>query len=301
MAITFTNQATLTVGGEQILSNIATGQIEETLSVIKNAVDTEYSANEVVTYIVSLVNNAGTPASALTLTDDLGAFEFDGDTVRPLTYVEGSVQYYQNGALQADPDVDTDEGLVITGITVPANGNALIVYAARVNEFAPLASGSQIVNTVTVDGADICEVTAEETITVEEGAQLSVSKSISPVPIAANGEVTYTITIQNAGNAAVTEESGAVITDMFNPIISDIAVTFNGAALTEGEGYNYNEDTGLFSTVEGIVTVPEATFTRNPETGEVTVTPGESTLVITGVISSCPDNETTRRNKKNQK
>jgi len=42
--------------------------------------------------------------------------------------------------------------------------------------------------------------------------------------------------------------------------------------------------TGLFTAVPGRVTVPAATYTRNPDTGEFVLTPGIATLVVTGTI-----------------
>ena len=53
---------------------------------------------------------------------------------------------------------------------------------------------------------------------------------------------------------------------------------------TEGEEYTYDEATGLFTTVAGVITVPEATYTQNPTTGEWTVTPGTSVAVVNGTV-----------------
>lgn len=47
--------------------------------------------------------------------------------------------YYANGTLQPTPTVDAEgTALVISGINVPAGGNAIIVYEAQANQFAPL-------------------------------------------------------------------------------------------------------------------------------------------------------------------
>ena len=53
---------------------------------------------------------------------------------------------------------------------------------------------------------------------------------------------------------------------------------------TEGVEYNYNEATGLFSTVPTHITVPAATYTQDPVTGAYSITPGIATLVVTGTI-----------------
>lgn len=75
-----------------------------------------------------------------------------------------------------------------------------------------------------------------------------------------------------------------MIVDTFDPRLSNLSVSFNGTAWTEAENYTYDETTGLFSTTAGQVTVPAGTFVQDPNTGEWTVTPGISTLVVTGTI-----------------
>ena len=52
MAI-FSNQATLTVGGVSVDSNIAYGEILDVLSATKTALEGTYTQNEVVTYVVT--------------------------------------------------------------------------------------------------------------------------------------------------------------------------------------------------------------------------------------------------------
>lgn len=281
----FTNQAQLAYNDSVINSNIAVGEILEVLSVTKTAVGDDYGADSNLTYVISVVNSGATPFNALTLTDDLGAYAFDTSTLVPLTYNEGTVTYYINGILQPVPAV-TAEGtnLVISGISVPADGNATIVYEASTNRYAPLETGAEITNTVTLSGGGITPVTAEETVTAESEPELSVTKSVSPVPVAENGTLTYTFVIQNVGNTPATADDLAVITDTFNPVLSNLAVTFNGEAWTEPADYTYDETTGVFSSVAGVITVPAATFTQDPATGVWVTTPGVSTLTITGTV-----------------
>ena len=281
----FTNQAQLAYNDSVINSNIAVGEILEVLSVTKTAVGDDYGADSNLTYVISVVNSGATPFNALTLTDDLGAYASDTSTLVPLTYNEGTVTYYINGILQSVPAV-TAEGtnLVISGISVPADGNATIVYEASTNRYAPLETGAEITNTVTLSGGGITPVTAEETVTAESEPELSVTKSVSPVPVAENGTLTYTFVIQNVGNTPATADDLAVITDTFSPVLSNLAVTFNGEAWTEPADYTYDETTGVFSSVAGVITVPAATFTQDPATGVWVTTPGVSTLTITGTV-----------------
>ena len=279
MAI-FTNQATLTYTGGSANSNIAVGEILEVLSADKTAVSGTYQVGELVTYVITIRNTGSAAFTNLTVTDDLG-----GGANAPLTYQDGTVLYFVNGVLQAAPAVTPGAPLVFSGITVPAGGDAVIVYQAQVNAFAPPLSGGTITNTVTITGGGLtAPVTATETVTVAVGPAISITKTITPAQVADNGRVTYTFLIQNSGNEALVATDDAVITDTFDPILTDLAVTLNGAPLAEGIGYTYDETTGQFATVPGIITVPAATFTQDPVTGAYTATPGLATLTVTGTI-----------------
>ena len=284
MAI-FSNQATLTYNGNTTNSNIAYGEILDVLAATKTAIQGTYTPGETVTYVVTLRNTGNTALTNLTVTDDLGGYDFNGTTVYPLTYVAGSAAVFADGIPQAAPTVTAGPPLVITGITVPAGGDVVLVYQALVNTFADPTADGTIVNTITVTGNGInAPVTATETITAETGPDLTITKTISPAQVVDNDRVTYTFVIRNAGNEAVVATDNAVITDTFDPILTGLAVTFNGAAWTQGVQYNYNETTGLFTTVPGQILVPAATYTQDPVTGEYTVNPGVATLVVTGTI-----------------
>jgi len=90
--------------------------------------------------------------------------------------------------------------------------------------------------------------------------------------------------IQNFGNEAVLATDNAAVTDTFDPILTALAVTFEGDVWTQGVQYDYSESTGLFETAPGQITVPAATYTRDSVTGAYTVTPGVGTLTVTGTI-----------------
>lgn len=282
---TFTNQATLTYNGISTNSNIAFGEILDVLSVTKTVVEDSYAQGDTVTYVVTLRNTGGNALTNLTVTDNLGAYTYESGTVYPLTYVNGSTLYFVNGALQPAPAVTAGPPLSITGISVPANGDAVIVYQTVANAFANPEAGGNIVNTVTVTGDGLsAPVTATATVDAQTAASLSISKSITPSQVVDNDRVTYTFVIQNSGNEAVLATDDAIINDLFNPILTALAVTFEGATWTEGTQYNYDETTGQFTTVAGNITVPAATYTRDAVTGEYILTPGIATLVVTGTI-----------------
>lgn len=285
---TFTNQATLSYSGGSTNSNIITGEIIEVLTATKTAVTDTYSAPDKITYVVSLVNSGNTTLTGLTLTDGLGSFAL-GETatdIHPLTYIDGSVRYYTNGTLMSAPAVTSAAGLLsISGITVPANGNATIIYEVSTNEYTPLGINDSIVNTVSISGGNLANaVTASETITPTARPALAITKSVSPGTVAENGQLTYTFTIENYGNTDATATDAITITDIFNPVLKSIAVTYNGTTWTSPTDYTYDTASGSFATVPGKIIVPAAVYTQNATTGVVTTSPGTATVTVTGTI-----------------
>lgn len=280
----FTNQAQLRYGNSVANSNIAVGEILEVLSAAKTAVRNTYGQNDTITYVVSMVNAGTTALTGLTITDNLGAYTFGTQQLVPLDYIDGTVKYYVNGTLQTGLTAAAGPPLVISGISIPAGGNAVVVYETSVNQYAPQNADGQITNTAAVSGNAITSVTAEETVSTDQEPVLTITKSVNPVPVTENGTLTYTFVIQNSGNTAADDTTQAVITDTFNPILSNLTVTFNGTAWTEGVNYTYDETTGLFATIAGQITVPAATYTQDETIGAWIVTSGVGTLVVTGTI-----------------
>ena len=280
----FYNQATLTYNGGVANSNIVSGEIVEVISATKTATPSTYRAGDVITYVVTLLNGGTAAVNGLTVTDDLGAYVSGEQTLVPLDYIGDSVRYFANGVPQANPTAEGGAPLVISGLNVPAGGNATLVYRARANGYAPLGTESEITNTVNVTGTGIVNpVTATETINSEDSAELSITKSVTPATVTENGQLTYTFVIENSGNTEAVATDNLVVTDTFNPILSSLAVTFEGETWTEGENYTYNETTGEFATVAGQITVPAATYSTDAS-GAVTTIPGTVTLTVSGTV-----------------
>lgn len=286
---TFSNQAQLSYNGITTNSNIAYGQIVEVLSASKTSLSDTYMSEDRITYIFNIVNSGQTAFNNLTVTDDLGAYNFTPDTgdsviLYPLTYIDDSLQLFINGTLQTTPTITTDNGLTITDITLPAGGNAAFIYQAKVNEYAPLDTEGTITNTVRVTGSQLAApLTAAHTVSTNNKPYLSIVKGICPAQVAENGQITYTFGLQNYGNTATTDDDLVQITDTFTPILSDITVTYNGTVLP-ASNYSYDQATGVFSTNAGVINIPAATYVQNPTTGVYTLTPGTATVTVSGSI-----------------
>lgn len=291
MAQNIENRAQITfnygnVTGASAASNLATTTLQGPLTVSKNSLNAFYSADDELTYIITLENTGNSAIESVTVTDDLGRFTPPAmsQPVTPLTYV-GPAQLYVNGALSNQLSVEiTGTGELQFNIaSLPGNSNAIIVYIVEVNEFAPLSVDfGSITNDVVADADSICESSVDSnTINVLPAADIRLIKQMSPDPVVCGEQITYTINIYNYGNVAATNVQ---LTDVFNPMPTDISVYVNGA-LTNN--YTYNEASGLLTlptTTDESVTIPAATYTRDTTTGVVTTQPGVVTVVITGTI-----------------
>ena len=302
----FYNHATLSYNNTVINSNTVEGNLSVSLSIDKNAVHNAYRHGDMITYALNFVNNGTTDSNNLHLSDDLGAYDFNAVSLVPLDYVEGSVKYYVNGELQDAPDTDAGAPLVIHGIRVPAGGNASLLYTVRVNHFAPLGEGAVLTNTAMLDNANgamrmrggphhdhhcKCDdrtalpILASEDIHPETSPLLTITKGLCPKNVAPCEPLTYTLTIENTGMTAITAADNVVVSDTFDPLLDITSVTFNGDGWSDPGNYTYNDNTGLFTTVAGQITVPAATYAQDMETGEWRITPGVSTIEITGTLS----------------
>lgn len=282
---TFYNLATLSYNGVSKTSNITTGEILDILAVSKKALSSTYKQGENVVYTVGMVNSGATALNSLTFSDDLGAYTVTAGIATPLTYKNGTLKYYINGILQPTPTLISESPLTVSGISIPAGGNGVLVYDTIVNEFAPLGENSTINNTITLTGdALLSPVTASDTVTASSEPQLGILKSLSPTTVSGNGQITYTFLIENRGNTAADANDNVQVSDTFTPILKDINVSFNGVAWTLGTQYQYDESTGVFTTIAGDITVPSATFASDEASGKVSVTPGVSVLTVSGNI-----------------
>lgn len=283
---TFYNRATLSIGGNVVNSNTTEAELLSGLDITKTPITATYTAGGNVVYAITLTNLGGSTYNSLTVTDNLGAYTLpEGGAVVPLTYVPGSLSYYLNGVLQPTPTVTTAGDLTVEGISLAGGDTATIIYVAEANEFAPIAAGSQITNTASTDGGTgVGVISASSTVAVEEAPLLTIAKAVCPAIVNDNDTLTYTVIVQNLGNAPAEATDGVIISDTFNPQLSNITVTLDGAPLAAGTDYTYDATTGAFSTLDGVITVPAATYTTDPVSGATVTSPGVTVLTVTGTI-----------------
>lgn len=285
---TIENFATVryTVGGvtETAVSNLAEVSLESSVRLTKVPLGSTYGDASVLTYILTVQNTSGAPLTAVRIEDDLGSFPFGTMELTPLTYENNAVLLIdgQDSTAQLTVDASSPSSLIFTIATLAAGATANIVYNASVNEFAPLEVDSTIVNTATLSADTECaEGTASATVTAESGATVSVFKQMSPNPVVCGDTLTYTIRIFNYGNTAA---EAVQLSDAFDPAPANITVFRNGVSVPATD---YTYENGILTvpanTTDGD-TVPAASFTRDIQTGVVSVAPGVVEYVITGTI-----------------
>ena len=281
-----TNQANLTFNygnaTGSAISNIATATLLDPLSAEKTSLGDTFRADDTITYVISVQNNGNNTVSGITVTDDLGAYTVGGIRVTPLTYGNAAALYINGVFSSAITGTVTENGVIFTIPALASNANALILYQAIVNDFAPLQQGGTITNSATVTAPTIANpITVTDTVTVEDYADITIQKEMSPDPVSDGDLLTYTFTITNTGN---TEATGVVLTDSFNPAPTSITVTVDGQTVP-ATSYTYENGVLTLPTGEDFpITVPAATITQDSATGNVTVTPGTLVITVTGTI-----------------
>ena len=285
---TIENFATVsyTSGGitETKISNIAEISVESAIGFTKTSLGNTYTDDSILTYILTVTNSSGIGIIGSTITDNLGTYVFAATELTPLEYVSPAVLLINGQDVSAQLVVDSSVpgSLTFTLPTIPAGATANIIYNAQVNDYAPLAVDSTITNTSTFESNSECaDTSASATVSVANSANISIIKQMCPNPVLCGDTITYTIKIYNYGNTAA---ENVILTDDFNPAPANITVSRDGVLLL-GTDYTYIDGTlTVPSSSASPVTVPPATFTQDPITGLITITPGVVEYTITGTI-----------------
>lgn len=291
MATIITNRATVNYSNgsvnSTVVSNAVSTRLNYGLEIGKTSISETYRTGKDITYVITVTNNGANAIEDITVTDDLGAYIFNGNRIVPLTYI-GPAQLFINGISSGEiTPITVTDGILFVIDSIPANGNAQIIYIARANEYAGDALDTCIVNTATADNDCSCPcdepVSDSNTICVEEFADLRVIKSACPDPVVCGETLNYNIELYNYGNKPATD---VVLTDTFTPPLANITVSVNGTVIPASDYSYVNGTLTLPSAASGYeIAVPAATFERNATTGIVSVTPGNLGITISGTVS----------------
>lgn len=286
MSVQMTNQAVITFESNNetatVLSNLAAIDVRSILTVRKRTLESAYRSNSELTYALSLVNNGTTALTDLIVSDDLGAYTIAGPvTVLPLTYT-GSPALYINGLISEQLTAQARESGVVFRIpAIPALGNALLLFKARVNEFALLSTGAALTNDAAVTAAELTSpVYVSCTIPVDDYAEVRLIKQLLPDPATEGEPLSMTFAIQNYGNLAA---DNVRLIDRISPALSELSVTVDGAASTD-----FDDANGVFVCPSlgssAVFTVPPAAFSQDAATGAVRILPGVLLITASGKL-----------------
>ena len=289
MAIVITNQATINYNNGRAAaiarSNVATALLQGSLDIEKTSLATAYRVGNDLTYMISLRNTSGSALNDVSVTDDLGTYIPEGGTAAtPLTYI-GPAQLYVGGVFVStiEPTATAADSVSFNVPSIPAGGNAQILYAVNVNGNASGAIGSNITNTASASGAGVTEpVTDSLTIPADEYSDVRIIKTMTPNPVTDGGVLTLNFDILNYGNQ---DAGNVVFSDTFDPELTDITVSVNGAPVNTTD-YTYTGGT-LTIPAPGsnyVLDVPAAQYSQNGAGGEYNRSPGTANIVVTGRI-----------------
>lgn len=275
-------QITYTYGGNQdtVLSNQTNTTLidQYTMEVTKQALTTEIRAGGSVTYVLRMENTGSGVLYNPSFTDDLGR---GTATEAPLSYVENSALFYQNGTQVTGLATVSDDGVTFTSSVVLQPGdNLIVVYDASTSE----GQVDAITNTVTGEAnsgsvtGTVINDTASETITPQSFANVSIFKNADKATVVSGDTLVYTFTLMNTGTQAA--DSISFVDDLPDEFtVTSVSYTVNGNT-TAISNTDYTIETGNVLVIPAessslVIGVPAAT----------SMGPGITTITVTGTIS----------------
>lgn len=290
MATIITNRATVNYSygrsSAVSVSNTASAVLNGTLEISKVALSNAYRAGGDITYIITVTNSGNGDSGDITVTDDLGSIVFGNGKLKTLDYI-GPTQLYIGGKyVSALTPITTVDGISFNIGSLPIGETAGIIYVARANQNASSALGESITNTATARRFCDCPCdfpsSASATVSAEAYGDLRVIKSVCPNPVVCGEQINYIIDLYNYGN---TEVGNVVLSDTFDPLLTDLNVSVDGSVIPASQ-YDYINGTLTLPNRSGSeITVPAASFTRNAQSGAVNINPGHVRITLTGSIA----------------
>jgi uncharacterized repeat protein (TIGR01451 family) len=216
-------------------------------------------------FTITLTNAGPSPLAVTSFTDS----PIDGSTVGAGLTVTGESTTCAGGVVTRTA---SDEGVTLTGGTIPANGSCIVTInftGATQSANTPITYTNNIPQGA-VDVGNPAIVSQQRSASITILDTLNVSKSVTPANAAPGSPVRYTVTVQNWTNAPI---SNATITDSLTNGQTFLNGNINGIDYTPTTTCNSvttSNVTGNTSAVLTIGTVPARTGASTPGSCNVT-------------------------------
>ncbi len=293
MATQITNSATLSYSSDgntmTVSSNIASATLNGPMTASKCSLDDSYRFLEDIVYDIFVTNTGSTPLTNIKIVDNLGTYALaNGTNVTPLDYV-GENRLFIDNVPQSTVITPTvapaGDSITFTIPNLAAGSTMMLQFITKTTAYAPFGQAdSSITNKFSVTADTVTQpVTGSYTIDASQYADVSITKEMTPKNLVSGSPINYTFEISNYGNASA---ENIVLRDAFSPepIITSVTVNNTPVASTE---YSYLDGVFLYPSTTATATtfsLAPAGFVQNPVTGETSVTPTTTTIVITGTI-----------------
>lgn len=268
------------------LSNTANASVQEAITVNKYVLTGSYFLNKEIFYCVSIANNKPTAIKSLKINENLGAYSnsVSSDTkFIPLDY-SGPSFLYINGEFDSQIIPETYSDKIIFKINnFPAYSNILLIYSAKVNNKAPLAKKSSIINTSNITSGEILKpIICSKEVSADEKADIDIVKYMYPNPAMPGELITYNFTVYNYGNI---EATNIKLNDVLLPAPNNINVSVNSKNLSRKD-YSYISGTLNIPSYDSdfSISIPPAQFLQDSTTGIFSTNPGVINIVVSGKI-----------------
>jgi uncharacterized repeat protein (TIGR01451 family) len=208
------------------------------LSITKSSSPDPVTVGQKVTYTLAVANAGPSAATGVQVTDTLPT---------GLTFVSASST--QGTCTQSGGVITCDIGGLASG------GTATVTLVARATAAGVVTNTARV--TATTPDPDPSDNSGSDDVTVVASADLSIAKSASPDPVVAGNELTYSITVSNAGPS---DASNVVVTDPLPSGVTFVSADHGGTASSGTVTWSLGSlASGSSVTLSLVVTVDETT------------------------------------------
>ncbi len=230
-------------------TNISDTEVTErySISAVKTVTPEYFAPDDRIAFIITITNSGSESLTNVKITDDLTALS--------MTYVSGSAVYSINGGVPVSLEEDSGSNVIFTlPVTLDAGDIATVYFLVKTPGEDDIPDTETITNCADITASEISgNVSTNCAVITLRYANIEATKTASSNAINCNGELNYTIRLENTGNIAA---DSIVVTDQLPEGYSVSRITLNGETLTRGTDYTLTDNL-LTITIPGSITEGE--------------------------------------------